>query len=574
MTMSFSPLHKNHNKWKGRFRTIVLHCATTLLLWSTNKNIINNAAAFTTPSSSFSNQRVVPHVNMRGTYPPFSEGNTNNRLLMWSMASHKRAKSSSKTRPLFASSSIAEEGEGEVPEKMTESMITYPKLILFWLSICGNWFVEPLQSLVDTIVVGQVSTLELAALGPASIGFDSILFMCYFLAIATTNQLGKAIANNDEVEQQKITSNNLGVGIVIGLTVMGLIYGQGESLMKFLVGSENVSLIPAALSYAQIRVSTVLASLFLMVTQAASFCYLDTLTPVIAVITATLINCIGDYVLCILCNFGIKGAALATAFGQLVGGLIMLVRMRKSLTKGNKPMISFPAPKELIKLVKLAGPILFLILGELTCHMIMTKRVTSFGVLDLAAHSVLLRIYIFFGIFGESVSQTVQSFFPRLLPSSKNKNEDDTAVSIEEEEKKSLNKLFRKKLWTLCFPIGLLGCGLAFFTCAYRGGFFVKDPQVLSGLEVAAPFMGSVLMLNPFNLMSDGLSMAQMQFPSIILSYVSSIVALTLAMPFCSNLSHVWTSFMGFQILRLAQRTAVAKYRNFKRWRSQPVTAT
>ena len=252
----------------------------------------------------------------------------------------------------------------------------------------------------------------------------------------------------------------------------------------------------------------------------------------------------------------------------------MLVRMRKSLTKGNKPMISFPAPKELIKLVKLAGPILFLILGELTCHMIMTKRVTSFGVLDLAAHSVLLRIYIFFGIFGESVSQTVQSFFPRLLPSSKNKNEDDTAVSVEEEEKKILNKLFRKNLWNLCFPIGLLGCGLAFFTCAYRGGFFVKDPQVLSGLEVAAPFMGSVLMLNPFNMMSDGLSMAQMQFSSIILSYASSIVALTLAMPFCSNLSHVWTSFMGFQVLRLAQRTAVAKYRNFKRGRSQPVTAT
>jgi len=560
--------------------TAVITCATTILLWSTNIN--NNVTAFTTPSSSFSNHRIVSHAKTavtRGAYQSFP--NESGKYLMRSM-SQQYANPSSKLGPLFASSigddsagDILPEkivGEGVGSEKLTESMITYPKLILFWLSICGNWFVEPLQSLVDTIVVGQVSTLQLAALGPASIGFDSIIFMCYFLAIATTNQLGTAIANNDEEEQQKITSNNLGVSIVIGLSVMALIYGQGHTIMKFMVGADNVNLIPAALSYTQIRVTTVLASLFLMVTQAASFSYLDTLTPVIAVLTATTINCIGDYILCIKCNYGIKGAAMATALGQLVAGLIMLVRMRKPLTKGNKPMITFPGPNELIKLIKLAGPILFLIIGELTCHMIMTKRITSFSVLDLAAHSVLLRIYIFFGIFGESVSQTVQSFFPRLM--SPKKEDDSTVSTAEEEEKQILNKLFRKKLWTLAYPIGLLGSGLAYFTCAHRGSFFVKDSQVLSGLKVAAPFMGSVLMLNPFNMMSDGLAMSQKQFASIILSYVTSIIALTLAMPFCTNLSHVWTSFMGFQVLRFVQRTALAKYRNFRDRSSQTVMAT
>jgi len=405
--------------------------------------------AFTVPKS-FSNHLVVSHTTVRGARSsPLSNAFTEPKLTStWSTKYHD---GSSKVGPLSASSIAAGDEsdnteeevtiEGDDGEKLSASTFTYPKLLLFWLSICGNWFVEPLQSLVDTIVVGQVSTLELAALGPASIGFDSLLYICYFLAIATTNQLGTAIANNDEEEQQKITSNNLGVGIVVGLSVMGLIYGQGHQIMKFLVGADNVNLIPSALSYAQIRCSTVLASLFLMVTQAASFSYLDTATPVIAVLTATLINCIGDYILCIVCNFGIKGAAFATALGQLVAGLVMLVRMRKSLTKGNKPMITFPAPKELIKLVKLAGPILFLIVGELACHMIMTKRVTTFSVLDLAAHSVLLRIYIFFGIFGESLSQTVQSFFPRLLPN----KDDEISVKIAE-KKKIIEQIIPKQI--------------------------------------------------------------------------------------------------------------------------------
>ena len=134
-------------------------------------------------------------------------------------------------------------------DKVDGKMFTYKALFFFWLSICGNWFVEPLQSLIDTIVVGRVSTMELAALGPASMGFDSLLYMCYFLAIATTNQLGTAIANKDDEEQQRITSNNLGVGLFVGLGVMALIYGAGRPIMAFLVGAENTNLIPSALAY-------------------------------------------------------------------------------------------------------------------------------------------------------------------------------------------------------------------------------------------------------------------------------------------------------------------------------------
>ena len=289
----------------------------------------------------------------------------------------------------------------------------------------------------------------------------------------------------------------------------------------------------------------------------------------IAVVTATLINSIGDYLLCLVGGFGIRGAAFATALGQLVAALIMFVRLKGPLTSnGKKPMFSMPKPNDLFNLVKLAGPILFLIVGELFCHLIMTKRVTTFGVLDLATHSVLLRLYIFFGIFGESLSQTVQALFPRLLPSQKKVDKE------EEETKKSLNKVFRNRIWNLSFPIGILGCLLAFVNTAYNGSLFANDAQVLSKLKLAAPFMASVLIVNPYNYVSDGLAMTQKHFTRIVLSYVTSISALYVAMPFCTNLSQVWTSFFGFQVFRYTQRTLVAKFMNFRKKKQNADVAT
>ncbi|MCI18575.1 MATE efflux family protein 4 chloroplastic-like, partial [Trifolium medium] len=58
----------------------------------------------------------------------------------------------------------------------------------------GLWLCGPLMSLIDTAVVGQGSSIELAALGPATVFCDYLSYSFMFLSIATSNMVATALA--------------------------------------------------------------------------------------------------------------------------------------------------------------------------------------------------------------------------------------------------------------------------------------------------------------------------------------------------------------------------------------------
>jgi len=71
-------------------------------------------------------------------------------------------------------------------------------MIRFALPALGSWLVSPLMSLVDTAVVGRsASSLELAALGPATMVGDSLSYLFSFLSVATTNLIATSLASED-----------------------------------------------------------------------------------------------------------------------------------------------------------------------------------------------------------------------------------------------------------------------------------------------------------------------------------------------------------------------------------------
>ena len=55
------------------------------------------------------------------------------------------------------------------------------------------------MSLVDTAVVGRsASSLELAALGPATMVGDSLSYLFSFLSVATTNLIATSLASEEK----------------------------------------------------------------------------------------------------------------------------------------------------------------------------------------------------------------------------------------------------------------------------------------------------------------------------------------------------------------------------------------
>lgn len=81
----------------------------------------------------------------------------------------------------------------ETPSTSETKLPSYKQLLVFMMTTAVVWLANPILSLVDTSVVSMTSSaksaiVQIAALGPATILYDSELYTTYFLAITTTNQ--------------------------------------------------------------------------------------------------------------------------------------------------------------------------------------------------------------------------------------------------------------------------------------------------------------------------------------------------------------------------------------------------
>ncbi|MBA0683044.1 hypothetical protein Goari_024722 [Gossypium aridum] len=63
----------------------------------------------------------------------------------------------------------------------------------------GLWICGPLMSLIDTAVIGQGSSIELAALGPGTVLCDYMSYIFMFLSVATSNMVATSLARERSV---------------------------------------------------------------------------------------------------------------------------------------------------------------------------------------------------------------------------------------------------------------------------------------------------------------------------------------------------------------------------------------
>ena len=173
---------------------------------------------------------------------------------------------------------------------------SYRQLGVFTATTILIWLSEPLLSLVDTTIVGltasaQSAVVQIAALGPATTLFDSLIYTTYFLAISTTNQLAPGLAAAAAVSSSKSTSSKenpwkdlrqstshlLGLAIVFGSMVSAITFLFGKSIIGQMVGgatsmgaAEAAAIIPLSNNYARIRAAVAPFSILGFVAQSVS----------------------------------------------------------------------------------------------------------------------------------------------------------------------------------------------------------------------------------------------------------------------------------------------------------------
>eukprot|EP00968_Pinguiococcus_pyrenoidosus_P021400 scaffold2771_cov252-Pinguiococcus_pyrenoidosus.AAC.36 len=229
--------------------------------------------------------------------------------------------------PLLASQLAGPADEVEVP-KPAESANepSMGQIIRFSLPTLGIYLCNPLLSLIDTAFVGNFakSPNELAALGPATAICDQLSSVFFFLAVATTNILARAIANKDEKEIVRGPVHGLYIGAGLGVVFSVLLQLFAPAAIRAFVGADApAQLIAEGVSYVRIRALAIPCALATLVAQAGCLGGKDSISALKACGLASVINAIGDLILVWGLDKGVAGAAIATAVSQVVAAYFM-----------------------------------------------------------------------------------------------------------------------------------------------------------------------------------------------------------------------------------------------------------
>ncbi|OWM80304.1 hypothetical protein CDL15_Pgr019584 [Punica granatum] len=297
-------------------------------------------------------------------------------------------------RPVVAAEAGEKLAEQGLWKQMTE-------IVKFAGPATGLWICGPLMSLIDTAVVGQGSSTELAALGPATVLSDSISYIFMFLSIATSNMVATSLARQDKNEVQHQISILLFVGLTCGFFMLLFTKFFGSWALTGFTGSKNVHLVPAANTYVQVHFPVHFLGMK------------DSWGPLKALAVASAVNGIGDIILCIFMDYGIAGAAWATMVSQVIAAYMMITSLNE---KGyNAYAVSVPSIDELMSIIGIAAPAFVTMMSKVAFFSLLTYVATSTGTITVAAHQVVVQLFFMGTVWGEPLCQTAQSFMPELI---------------------------------------------------------------------------------------------------------------------------------------------------------------
>jgi Na+-driven multidrug efflux pump len=523
---------------------------------------------------------------------------------------------------------------------------SYGRIAYFSATTFLIWVSEPLLSLVDSVAVGRYagrtipslastslmslmtggaggahhpnlsSVVQLAALGPATTLCDSSIYLMLFISMATTNKLAKAFAKRDYAEQIRTMSHVLGLSLAAGIFLMLFVNYRGMGLLGAILGpaGATVSVVGGGggvtsidltqevlrASFGYVRIRSIASPLAVMglTSQAALLSAQDTRTPALAVVVASVLNILGDYVFVARFGWGVRGAALATGVASMIANGMLTWKVwtmvggwkdayRESRERGGRsgdpqslltrldvdadakghgdpsevPFISLPDRKSLASLLLLAGPMFFVMLGKIMGYSAMTVRAGDFGMVSLACHSVMMRVFFFFATAGDAISQAAQTFLPGLLYQKSVKENAQVAAASSSLSKTDSSdsdegnaRTLLERLLLISFIVGIVNCFSGRFIALNSGRTFTNDAALVSLMSVVSPFMGLASLFHPIAMCLEGSIIAASDTRYLVGSYVTSILLLLVQLRFtCRDFLGVWRALLVFQFLRMAQ---------------------
>ncbi len=442
------------------------------------------------------------------------------------------------------SSDSTDTGTGTVGSSATSKR----QMMAFALPALGIFLASPLLSNIDNAFVGKTAgVVGLAALSPATICTDQMLYLFSFLSRATTGIVSRAYSEtttlptttlptttNTELVEESVVSPNIiaarnaasaPLSVAIGCGIfLSIVYAFFTPNMLQLLNADP-SLHPQASRYIYWRGSIAWAALVQNVSLSVMLATRDAISPLKIIGLAAVVNVIGDSLLCVYpLRWGCAGAGAATAFATIFSSAFMV---RNLASKNLLPKISLPSRRELKELFDYVGPLFAITITRLVGFTSMQRAAMRCGVQSLAAYQICVNCLIFFLLFGEPLSQLHQTKLPLLID---RMDGTSTLATV-------------KSVLTLgCYAaLGVSATALTALT--FGTGFFTSDSVVQGQIVRTAPSVAIAIGTAIMGTTIDGAMLASRDFSFILALGVVTCIMQLLVLSRCTTLTGIFLSF-------------------------------
>ena len=347
----------------------------------------------------------------------------------------------------------------------------------------GALIAEPLYTLADTAVVGNIGTAELGGLGLASQVVGTVLSVSIFLAYGTTSAVSRLLGAGRPRDAAHQAAQGLWIAVAAGV-VFGLVcFIFARPLLRFLQASGDVE------RFGVLYLRVVVFGLPPMLLVLAGVGYLrglkDTTRPLVVAVVTALGNLVLELVLVFGLGFGVGASALSTVIFQWVAAIFYL---RWIAQAANEHDLDWRPHFTTLKALGRDGVDLFIRTAALRAAFVVAAAfAASQGEAELAAHEIATQLFFFTALALDAIAIAGQAMVGTLLGAGDNQQAGQVGR--------------RLTAWGLA--LGVVATAIVLLARPLLPGIFTSDPSVvelslgvLLLLAVLQPLAGVVFALD------------------------------------------------------------------------------
>lgn len=406
---------------------------------------------------------------------------------------------------------------------------------LAWPAL-GALAADPLVSIVDTIFVGRLGVVPLAALGVNAAIFSLAFVLFNVLEYGTTPMVARAGGRGDTEGAGRTVIQALGVAALAGPVATLILLVFGGPIVEAM--GATAELREPSLVYLRIRALAAPAVLIVTAGHGIFRGYLDTRTPLVVTLGLNVVNLVLDPLLIFGFGMGIAGAAIATVIAQWTGALWFLDLLLRRRREALGITIAWPRIAELVPFLRIGGALAlrtFALIGTLT---LATAIATRIGTVQVAAHQVATQIWLLLALVVDALAVAGQALV------AKHRGADDPSAARE-----AANRLLG---WGLRIGVLLAAIFLALAPVLPR--VFTPEPEVIAMILLVYPFIVFMQPLNAVVFVWDGVFLGAEDFRflawQMVLSGLAAAGVLLLVLPMGWGLVGVWWGMVTLMAVR------------------------